>query len=172
VRRNAGLAALLGPAVAIVACGAPGPRPVVIELPGAPAAELQRAEPSPAASRPPSKAGPIAWVASEPDAVARSRKAGLPLLVWVRADWDAATLEMERRVWVDPAVAEAARPFVALKLDVTEVEGDAERLAERYDVAAIPCLVLVDPRGHRTAKLGGFQDAAKVAAALRAAAEE
>jgi thiol:disulfide interchange protein DsbD len=79
---------------------------------------------------------------------------------------------MERRVWTDPRVVAAARPFVALRLDMTDTEGDAERLAERYEVVGMPATVLFDARGQRVKSLLGYRDPAELAAALRAVAEE
>ena len=61
-------------------------------------------------------------------------------------------------------------PFVALRLDVTEASGDAERYAERYQVTAMPTTVLLDARGARVA-LVGYQGAEALAAALLRAAE-
>ena len=66
----------------------------------------------------------------------------------------------------------AARPFVALRLDVTETEGDAERYAERYEIKGVPTVVLFGAGGRRVEALVGFRDPAELAAALRAAAEE
>jgi thiol:disulfide interchange protein len=152
--------------------GAPPP-PVVVDVPGDVHATLASPPKAPPdRGRAPAESSPIAWVKSEVDALARARKAGLPMLVWVRADWSASTLAMERDVWVDPRVQRAARPFVSLALDVTEAEGDAERLAERYDVAQVPSLVIIDAHGHPTATLRGLQDAGPILAALRAAAED
>ena len=113
---------------------------------------------------------PIDWVHSERDALARARRTGRPLLVWIRAGWETASLEMERRSWTDPAVIQAARPFIALRLDMTETEGDAERYAERYDVKMVPTTILFGLGGRQMQTLTGFQDAAVLAAALRAAA--
>ncbi len=122
-------------------------------------------------ARAPAAAAPIAWETSEPAARERARRSGRPLIVWVRADWAVAALEMERTSWADPRVAAAARPFVALRLDVSEAEGDAERYAERYQVTGLPTTVLVDARGVRVAGLVGYQDGERLASALRAAAE-
>jgi thiol:disulfide interchange protein DsbD len=123
----------------------------------------------PVAKRP---APPIVWETSEPAARDRARRAGLPLLVWVRADWDAAGLEMERTTWLDPKVREAARPFVALRLDVSAAEGDAQRYAERYEVSQLPMIVLFDARGQRAAALLGYQNPERVVDALHRAAED
>jgi len=93
------------------------------------------------------------------------------MLVWARAEWDAAALEMERKVWTDPRVREAARPFVALRLDMTQTEGDAQRYAERYEVVGLPTLILFDATGRRVATLTTYRSAEAVVEALRRAAE-
>jgi thiol:disulfide interchange protein DsbD len=121
--------------------------------------------------RAPRIAGPIAWETSEPAARERARRAELPLVVFARAEWDAAGLEMERRVWTDPRVVAAARPFVMLRLDLTAAEGDAERYAERYDVRGLPTIVFFDGRGRRVAALFGLQDPDRLVEALHDAAE-
>jgi thiol:disulfide interchange protein len=166
--------AVVGLAVALAACSAERAVPTVVIPGGAspPAVELS-AEPSTAAApgHAPRAARPIAWEASEPAARERARRVGLPLIVWVRADWDAATLEMERMVWEDPGVRGAARPFVALRLDVTDAEGDAERYAERYGLVGMPATILFDARGQRVAAFFGFRDAPTIAEALRRASE-
>jgi thiol:disulfide interchange protein DsbD len=90
--------------------------------------------------------------------------------VW--AAWDAAGVTMERKVWTDPRVEAAARPFVALRLDLTDAEGDAERYAERYEVTGLPVTILFDAHGRRTATLVGYQDPDRLASTLRTAAEE
>jgi thiol:disulfide interchange protein len=115
--------------------------------------------------------GPIAWIDSEPEARGRARRAGRPMLVWVRADWDAATLEMERRVWTDPAVIAKVRPFVPLRLDLTETEGNAELYAQHFDVQGLPTTIVLDAAGRRVAAIVGYRDAATVLEALRAAEE-
>jgi thiol:disulfide interchange protein len=129
-------------------------------------------EPAPVPARPPRAAVSIVWEQSEPAARDRARRAGLPLLVWVRAEWAAAALMMERKVWTDPRVAEAARPFVALRLDVTDAEGDAERYAERYEVTGLPATILFDAHGRRVAALVGYQDPDKLSFTLKATADE
>jgi thiol:disulfide interchange protein len=169
--------ALPGPSVLIVALAACSPTqatpPTVLIGGGAPVSSA-----APTASRtasptsPKKEAGPIAWMESEPAARDRARRTKLPLIVWVRASWDAATMEMERKVWTDPRVLEAARPFVALRLDVTDTDGYAERYAEQYEVRGVPTIVLYDARGRRVDAFIGSRDPADLVAALRRVAEE
>jgi thiol:disulfide interchange protein len=117
-------------------------------------------------------AAQMAWITSEQDARDRARKQSLPLLVYVRADWAVACLEMERRTWLDPRVAAAARPFVALRLDVTEAEGNAELYAQRYGVSGVPEILVVDPTGRTVARSVGSSSIDELVKLLRDAAGE
>jgi thiol:disulfide interchange protein len=155
--------------VAIAACTPPGaPRPATIEIGGTGPAVVGPVAPASPEGEAPARvvAASIAWVGDEREARERARRLGLPLLVWVRAEWAASALQMERTVWNDPVVARAARGFVALRLDVTEAEGDAELLAQRYAVDSMPATILFDAAGRRVAALRGLVDAAILTAAL------
>jgi len=162
-----GLAAL----AAVGACAASSaPRPATVEIvTPSPAAVLVEPAPRPSARAP--AAAPIQWVTSEREARERARRNALPLLVWVRAEWAAAALQMERKTWVDPRVARAAAAFVALRLDVTDAEGDAELLAQRYAVDTTPATIVFDAAGRKVAVLRGFTDVEALVAALTHAAE-
>lgn len=116
-------------------------------------------------------AAPIVWLASERDARERARRTGAPLLVYARAAWSAAALDMERRAWPDPRVLAAARSFVALRLDLTDAEGDAELYAQGYALTAIPTTLVFDAHGHQVAALTGSVDPAALAAALTEASQ-
>lgn len=160
----------------------PAPPTVAIAHVAAPperAAEGPRADPAAApppcaAELPcsaPAAAGAIAWETDDRDARDRARRRGLPRLIYVRADWSATALEMERKAWSDPRVTEATRRFVALKLDVSSVEGDAELYAERYGIERIPSTLIVDAGGRTIAVLAGLASADALLATLRGAIE-
>jgi hypothetical protein len=140
--------------VVAIASGDPPPPAAAPPLPGAPA----KAAPAP----------PLAWERDEPAARARARREGRPLIVYLRADWSAGSLSMDREVWSDARVLAEARAFVPLWLDLTRAEGDAELYAQRYGATAIPALALFDPEGRAAARLLGAQGAPAVVAALRA----
>jgi len=123
------------------------------------------------ALRVPEEPTSIAWETDEPTARQRARREGLPMLVWVRADWATAALEMERKAWSDPRVMAEARRFVALKLDVTAAEGDAELYAERYGVTMMPETVLFDASGRKAGSVRGATGADELLKAMRAASE-
>ncbi len=159
----------------LAACSAERALPPTVVIPAEASSTLSEGarEPSatPASGRASRAAPPIAWEASEPAARDRARRMEAPLIVWARADWDVTTLEMERKIWSDPRVREAARPFVALRLDLTAAEGDAERYAERYGLVAMPATLLFDARGQRVAALFGSRDTVAIVEALERAGE-
>jgi thiol:disulfide interchange protein len=78
---------------------------------------------------------------------------------------------MEREVWPETRVRSAARQFVALKLDVTSAEGDAELYAQRYGADKVPTIALFDREGRRVGSLFGEQRIETLLAAMQAASE-
>jgi thiol:disulfide interchange protein len=159
--------AALSVAGAVAGCSAAVALPATVEIPPpSPAPPEPSASPGPAPPRAPDRADDIAWESSEPAARARAERAGLPMIVWVRAEWAVPVIVMERSAWRDPRVVAAARRFVALRLDVTDAGAEAEAGAKRYDVTLVPMTVLIDAKGRRAATLPGMVDAETLAAAL------
>jgi thiol:disulfide interchange protein len=141
-------------------------RPVTVEIAGAPLASV---EPSATSTLPrkPRAPEPIVWETSERDARERAERSGSPLIVWVRAAWATSALQMERKTWSDPRVAEAARGFVAVKLDLSDADDlDAKLAAERYQLTTMPTTVILDARGRTVATLRGYADADAIVEAL------
>jgi thiol:disulfide interchange protein len=147
----------------------PGLAPAPVE----PARSSIAGEPEPAVNTAPVAPEPrhVAWERSEPDGRARARREARPLLVYLRADWATDSLWMEREIWSDPRVVLATMPFVAVVIDVTSAEGDAELYAQRYGVEALPTVVLFDGDGRRVASLSGAQRTEALIEAMRSASE-
>lgn len=160
---------------ALAACSPAAPPPVTLQIGG-----VGPLAPAPAGAAAPSRAddasaraapGAIAWETSEREARERARRNGLPLLVYARAAWSADSLEMERKAWVDARVVAAARGFVALRLDVTTTEGDAELHAQRYGLTAVPMTLLFDARGRKVAARAGWVEPVALATDLAEASQ-
>ena len=113
----------------------------------------------------------ITWETDEREARARALRRGLPLLIYVRAEWSAAALSMERTVWTDPRLARATRGLVALEIDVTSAEGDAELYAQRYAVTQIPSTLVFDANGKLVATVPGAATASALLEAIARAGE-
>jgi thiol:disulfide interchange protein len=166
------VAALLA-AVLASSC-APEQRAATVVIDPVAAPDLPASASVSAAPRAPRRApdGAIAWETSEPDARARARSRRLPFLVYACAEWSVPCLELDRTVWRAPGVVAAARRFVALRLDLTSAEGDAELFAQRYELTAVPTILLFDAEGRRAASLRGYVDADRLAAELARVADE
>jgi thiol:disulfide interchange protein len=151
-----------------VACGADASvAPVVVVPPVAPPAATEApASSATARGRDTSTAGPIRWETSEPGARALARRKRVPFLVYACAEWSVPCRELDRKVWSAPEVVAAASRFVALRLDLTSADGDAELYAQRYDVTAVPMIVLFDAEGRKIVALRGFVGAAELASEL------
>jgi thiol:disulfide interchange protein len=165
--------ALLSSLAPFAGCGAAAEAPVapvvVIEPAVAPApiaapsasVEVRHAEPS--------SDDVIAWESDERAARERARREHRPMLVWIRADWDAASLRQERELWTDRRVVAAVRRFVTVRLDVSDVDAIASKAyADRYDVQMLPTIVLVSEDGRVAAKLAGGAPAKELFGAMRA----
>lgn len=141
--------------------------PVVEIAPGEPRLPSATAAP-PGGSAKTAPAPPLAWERDEAAARARARREGRPLIVYLRADWSAGSLWMDREVWSDARVLAEARAFVAVWLDLTSAEGDAELYAQRYAATAIPAVALFDREGRAAGTLLGARGPEAVVPALRA----
>jgi thiol:disulfide interchange protein DsbD len=174
---RSGIAAAILLGVSRIACSPPphsnGVTTIALGAPSADIANPPQTTADPASVAPKKeRPRPIAWETSEPDARAKARREGRPMIVYLRAEWTVASLRMERDVWTDERVARAAREFIALKLDLSADDADAELFAERYGAEGIPATVVLNARGDRTAKLIGEVDAPAIIDALRRASEE
>lgn len=100
------------------------------------------------------------------DARTRAKKEQLPLVVYVRADWSAGALEMDRNVWSDPRILMGPHAVVPLRIDVTN-ETDAELLAEEFRVQALPTTIFFDVDGHEMTRFDGVRSIDEVLGVLR-----
>jgi thioredoxin-like negative regulator of GroEL len=127
---------------------------------GTPTAGAPRAQDSGSAP-----AFPIQWHSGPLDElVARARSERKPLFVDFTAPWCAPCRQMERTVFVAPAVAAELARFTCARLDVDTEPGKA--LVERFRARTIPRLVFLDPDGAPREALTGAYEAGPLAAEL------
>jgi thiol:disulfide interchange protein DsbD len=123
-------------------------RGILLPRPLAPAAV------APAASPP----AEIRWQSDIKQAFALAQRERRLVLLDFRADWCAACLEMEERVYPDPRVVQAVSRFVPLRVDMTDAGKEAEALGEKYQVAGLPAVVIARPTGELvTSVLGALE---------------
>ena len=82
------------------------------------------------------------------------------------ADWSAPDARMERETWSDPRVIQRARSFVALRLDVSKADANAQADADRYDVQRVPSVVILDELGHEITRIEGYAHPENVLSAM------
>jgi hypothetical protein len=89
---------------------------------------------------------PLAWMKDVDAAAAKAAREGKPALVYVGAEWDTASKELEDRSFVDPDVRRAADGYVLLAVDATDDENPSVFGAkERFRINGTPTLIVYAP---------------------------
>jgi thiol:disulfide interchange protein DsbD len=70
-----------------------------------------------------------------------------PVMIDFGAEWCIACKELEKIVYVDPAVAAEAKRFVNIKVDATDETPALTELQKRYGVVGLPTVVFIDKTG-------------------------
>jgi thioredoxin-like negative regulator of GroEL len=104
----------------------------------------------PATSR--AAAESVHWHDNLEEATSVARQSDLPMLLDFWADWCAPCKVMEKSVYADPAFVEAARGFVAVRINYDKKTA----IARKYGVAELPALVFTDSLGGQLFRHSGF----------------
>lgn len=71
-----------------------------------------------------------------------------PVVIDFYADWCLACHELEDLVFSDPAVIDALKKFVRLRVDATDMDAAAvQQVMEQYNVFGLPMVVFLDRNG-------------------------
>jgi thioredoxin 1 len=97
----------------------------------------------------------VQWRDNLEAARSESNATGKPLLLYFTADWCGPCQQMRRTTWADARVKSALDAYVPVKIDVDRLPD----VARRYDVKAIPRLVLLDRAGNAVASREGLVEA-------------
>ena len=85
----------------------------------------------------------VPWQGDLTVAAAQARAANKPILLYFTADWCEPCQFMRRYVWSDRQVADALRPYIAVRIDVDRQPA----VAAQYHVETLPHFFVLDPQG-------------------------
>ena len=102
----------------------------------------------------------IAWLKSEPMAMAEARSQGKPLVIDFSANYCLPCRELEVNVFAHPEVTAAFKDFTLLKIDLSNEADDESltQLREKYGVETLPAVRVVSPAGKVTAGINQLVD--------------
>ena len=93
------------------------------------------------------------------DALDRARAENRLVMVDVYTDWCGWCKKLDREVFSDGKVAEAAKGLVAVRVNA---EKGGEEVARRYSVQGFPTILFVDGSGSVVRRIDGYVDATEM----------
>jgi len=94
----------------------------------------------------------VHWFSTLEEASSAAKESGQPILIDFWADWCAACKVMDKEVYSEPAFAEAAHHFVAVRINFDKKTA----IARRYNVSELPTLLYTDSFGGELFRHTGF----------------
>jgi len=96
----------------------------------------------------------VHWYSTLDEATTAAKESGRPMLVDFWADWCAACKVMDKEAYAQPAFAEAAQHFIAVRVNYDKKTA----LARKYNVNELPTLLFTDSYGTELFRHTGYLD--------------
>lgn len=108
----------------------------------------------------------IVWEPYSEKAITAAQNDGKGVIIDVFADWCVPCKQLDSSTFTDPDVADEAKQFVTLKLDLTERDPELER---SLNIRRVPTIIFLDSSGRerRDLRLEGFEKPELFLARLR-----
>jgi thioredoxin-related protein len=97
----------------------------------------------------------LSWRTDFDKALQEAKQNSKPIFVAVYADWCAWCHQLDKEVYTDPALIKYMEGYVPVKIDA-EDRKEGTRFAEEYNIEGFPTLLVTDPNGKVTNRIGGF----------------
>jgi thiol:disulfide interchange protein DsbD len=90
----------------------------------------------------------IAWQSNEAMALAQARVEGKPMLLDFGAKWCPGCNTLDEQTFPDAKIRAEAQRFIALRVDSTDDNEEAERVKLKYGVTGLPVVLMLDKEGN------------------------
>jgi len=98
---------------------------------------------------PKSSTAGVAWQSYNAAILEQAKIDGRPVILDFTADWCIPCKELDRFTFSHREVIDATKPFVMVKVDVTEFQSpETERLRKQFNVSGVPTIIFLAPQGH------------------------
>lgn len=114
----------------------------------------------------------IVWDPYRAEQIAEARENGMPVVMDFSADWCIPCKELELNTFTDPAVIQATRDWVRLKVDLTQFDSpESEALRREYRISGVPTILFLGPDGAEVpgTRIVGFVSPAEFLATVQRA---
>jgi thioredoxin:protein disulfide reductase len=111
----------------------------------------------------------IPWRDDYEAAEVEARSQGRPIVIDFTADWCGACQELAHQTFADRSVAAEAERFATIRVDATRQTEEIERYMERFRVAGLPTVIVIDSSGEESGRITEFVPPERMLELLRAA---
>ncbi len=87
------------------------------------------------------------WINTESDALSAGKSKNSIIMIDLFAEWCAACKELESLTFSDSKVQELLKKIITARIDFTDSNEVTEKVAEKYGVIGLPCVIFLNPDG-------------------------
>lgn len=105
----------------------------------------------------------LQWIVNDPEkAFTEAKLSGKGVIMDFYADWCAACVELDEKTWVDKELIDKSGGFVFLKMDLTKITPELEKIRDAQKIQGMPTVIFFDKSGVEQQRFAGFKPAKEV----------